>query len=114
MQHLRKMQQENVKSLEPSVEATVDYYNWCHTMFKRLVYSQPCASWYKNGNRNGPVTAQYPGSRLHWCELLRQPRYEDFRITYRSHNRFQFLGNGYTQDDVDQTNLTWYLDAPPV
>lgn len=110
MKHLQKMQNENIKSLEPTVEATVDYYNWCHTMLKRLVYSQPCASWYKNGNRIGPVTAQYPGSRLHWAELLREPRYEDFRITYLTNNKFQFLGNGYSSHDFDRTNLTWYLD----
>ncbi|KAK5327274.1 hypothetical protein LTR93_002658 [Exophiala xenobiotica] len=112
MKTLRKMQKENIKSLEPTAEAAQDYYNWCHTMFKRLVYSQPCASWYKNGNKNGPVTAQYPGSRLHWYELLDEPRYEDFRITYMSNNKFQFLGNGYTQNDLDQTNLTWFMDAP--
>ncbi len=114
MKNLKKMQKENIKSLEPSADATLDYYNWCHTMFKRLVYSQPCASWYKNGNQNGPVTAQYPGSRLHWYELLREPRYEDFRITYLSNNKFQYLGNGFTRDDLDQTNLTWFMDAPEI
>ncbi|KIW95808.1 uncharacterized protein Z519_02872 [Cladophialophora bantiana CBS 173.52] len=114
MKTLQKMQRENIKALEPTAAASRDYYNWCHTMFKRLVYSQPCASWYKNGNHNGPVTAQYPGSRLHWYELLREPRYEDFRITYITNNKFQFLGNGFTQNDVDQTNLTWFMDAPEI
>lgn len=114
MQVVSKMQREGIKAVEPRIDAAEELYNWSHTMHKRLVFSQPCASWYKNGNRLGPVTSQYPGTRLHFCETLRTPRYEDFEITYWSHNRFQYLGNGFTQDDIDGKNLTWYLDAPDI
>ena len=106
------MQKENIRPLEPTVDATVEYYNWCHTTFKRLVYSQPCASRYKNGNRIGPVTARYPSSRLHWSKLLRESKHEDFRITYLTNNKCLFLGNGFSPHDIDKTNLTWYLDEP--
>lgn len=114
MKTIAKIQRENIKSFSPKPTAALDYYNYTHTMFKRLVYSQPCASWYKNGKRIGPVTSQYPGTRLHWCELMREPRWEDFDYAYFTSNRFQFFGNGYTQDDIDQVNLTWYLDAAEI
>lgn len=42
--------------------------------------------------------------------MLENPRYEDFDITYRSLNRFQFLGNGFTRDEVEGKDLSWYLD----
>ncbi|KAK2469129.1 hypothetical protein H9L39_19227 [Fusarium oxysporum f. sp. albedinis] len=114
MKTVAKIQKESIKAFCPKPEAAVDYYNYSHAMFRRLVYSQPCASWYKNGKRIGPVTSQYPGTRLHWCELLREPRWEDFDYTYFTGNRFQFFGNGYTQEDLDQVNLTWYFDVPEI
>jgi hypothetical protein len=67
---------------------------------KRLVWSSACRSWFKNGKIHRPVTAIYP-SRLHYFEMLREVRYEDYEITYRSANRFQFMGNGYTECELD-------------
>lgn len=74
------------------------------------VWTSGCRSWYNQGREGGKVTAQYPGSLVHWRKLLERPRYEDFEITYRSRNRFQFLGNGFTREEVDGEDLSWYLD----
>ena len=42
--------------------------------------------------------------------MLENPRYEDFELTYRSKNRFQYMGNGFTLEEVDGRDLSWYLD----
>jgi hypothetical protein len=66
---------------------------------------------FKNGKMHGPVTAVWPGSRLHYFEQMRTPRYEDYNITYRTKNRFQYLGNGYTDTEVRvDGDAVWYFD----
>ena len=47
---------------------------------------------------------------MHWRELLREPRYEDYDLKYRSVNRFKFMGNGFTKDEVDGKDLAYYLE----
>jgi hypothetical protein len=74
--------------------------------------NQRCSSWFKNGNIHGPVIAIWPGSRLHWFEALKEPRYEDMIIEYLGNNRFEYLGNGYTATELDpEGNAVWYFDA---
>jgi hypothetical protein len=41
-------------------------------------------------------------------EVLTTPRYEDYEITYRSKNLWQWLGNGFSLRDVDGRDTTWY------
>ena len=77
------MQREDIVSVEPKPEAIRDFYNHTHEMMKRLVWSSACRSWFKNGKEHGPVTAIYPGSRLHFFEVMRTPRFEDFDIKYQ-------------------------------
>lgn len=50
---------------------------------------------------------------MHYFEVLSEPRYEDFVIKYRHlGNRFAYLGNGYTQAELDQdSNPVWYFDV---
>ncbi|KAI1862728.1 uncharacterized protein JN550_010065 [Neoarthrinium moseri] len=108
-----KMQTENIKSFEPKAGAIKDFYNHTHELMKRLAWSAPCRSWFKNGNIHGPVTAIYPGSRLHWFEMLRNVRWEDYEIEYRTGNRFQFMGNGFSQVECDpDADPVWYFDDP--
>jgi hypothetical protein len=74
---------------------------------------QACRSWFKNGKAQGPVTAIYPGSRLHFFEMLKTPRWEDYEIEYKSDNRFQFMGNGYTNCECSvDGDPVWYFDDP--
>lgn len=83
---------------------------------KRSVWADPCRSWYKN-RPDGPITALWPGSTLHYIECLRDLRLEDFKVQY-SGNRFSFLGNGYSQTELDDTaDWGYYIrekdDDPP-
>lgn len=80
---------------------------------RELTKTRACRSWFKNGKIHGPVTAIWPGSRLHYFETLKEPRFEDFDIRYhRNGNRFAYLGNGYTHIELDETaNPVWYFDV---
>jgi hypothetical protein len=42
--------------------------------------------------------------------MLEQPRFEDYNITYRSRNRFEFMGNGFAELEVTGGDLAWYLE----
>jgi hypothetical protein len=74
------------------------------------VWSAGCRSWYNQGRPDGKLTAQYPGSLVHWKKILEHPRFEDYDIAYRSRNRFEFMGNGFTELEVNHGDLSWYLD----
>lgn len=110
-QVIEKIQTERIKAIEPKGEAIKELYNHTHELMKRLVWSSACRSWFKNGKTHGPVTAIYPGSRLHFFEILKNVRWEDYNITYMSGNRYAFMGNGYTQTEVDPDgDPVWYFD----
>ncbi|KAJ9501902.1 hypothetical protein H2202_002864 [Exophiala xenobiotica] len=112
-QMIEKLQVENIKAFDPKPECIQDLFNHTHELMKRLSWSSACHSWFKNGKIHGPVTAIWPGSRLHYFEALDRPRYEDYNISYRSNNRYQYLGNGYTHTEIDPNgNAVWYFDDP--
>jgi hypothetical protein len=69
---------------------------------KRTVWHDPCRSWYKSLGPEGPVTALWPGSTLHYIEALQELRLEDWDVKYTG-NRFAWLGNGYSQTEIDPT-----------
>ncbi|KAL3441401.1 FAD/NAD(P)-binding domain-containing protein [Aspergillus insuetus] len=104
-------QRTSIKSISPKREAVEEAYVHTHELLKRTAWSASCSSWFKGGKKHGPVTAIWPGSRLHWFESLKEPRYEDFDIEY-SGNRFSYLGNGYTFTELhEETNAVWYFDV---
>ena len=80
-QMIEKLQTENIKAFDPKPEAVQNFYNHTHEMMKRLVWSSPCNSRFKMGKNTGPVTAIWAGSRLHYYEILKNVRYEDYNIT---------------------------------
>lgn len=135
-QMIEKMQMENIKSFEVKEDAVRDLYDHTHELMKRLVWSSrkclssqffaapsdatilliyliACRSWFKNGKIHGPVTAIYPGSRLHFFEMLKNVRWEDYKLEYKGANRFQFMGNGFTHCESSvEGDPVWYFDDP--
>lgn len=110
-QVITHMQHTSIKCLSPKREAIQDSYTHTHELLKRTAWSSSCSSWFKNGKEHGPVTAIWPGSRLHYFESLKEPRYEDFDIEYHG-NRFAYMGNGYTDTELDpKGNSVWYFDV---
>lgn len=56
------------------------------------------------------VTATFPGSALLYREMIEEIRGEDWEVEYRSGNRFGFMGNGFTEYELDEGNdLAWYV-----
>lgn len=110
---ITKYQRENLHSFSPQPRAVKDLYNHTHELMKRLVWSSACRSWFKNGATHGPVTAIYPGSRLHFFELLKDVRWEDYDLKWRTDNRFQFMGNGFSETECTvDGDPVWYFDDP--
>lgn len=68
---------------------------------------------YKNGKIDGEVWGPWPGSSLHFRQLLEEPRWEDYEIEYHHSNRFKFLGNGRTEEEMTEGDVAYFLTEPP-
>lgn len=58
------------------------------------------------------MNAVWPGSSLHYIEAIRQPRYEDYEITYlgpAKKNRWAWLGMGSVRELVEKGDVSPYL-----
>lgn len=71
-----------------------------------------CYSRYKNGTVDGPVVGPSPGSTWHFNEMLENPRFEDYKLTYLYNNRFSYLGMGRTVKEFQATDLATHLREP--
>lgn len=108
---IQKCQTEGIKAIAPSSAAVYDLYEHTQEFMPRTSWAGTCSSWFKNGTETGPVTALHPGSRIHFFHMLEKFRGEDWEYVYRSYrNRFAYLGNGFSTNEVFGTNPTWYLD----
>lgn len=104
---VEKCQLELIKAISPKVKATKDFQEHSDLLLKRMVWNQPCRSWYKGGTVDG-LPRMYPGSRAHFVQIM-QPRYEDFELTYEKDNEFFFMGNGFSTREIDGSDATWYF-----
>jgi hypothetical protein len=105
---ITKCQVENIKSLTPRMDLSKQFRQHADLFLKRTAWTSPCRSWFKQGKSDGQA-AVYPGSRLSFLELMRNPRFEDYEIEYRDENRFAFLGNGFEVREFDGRDITDYL-----
>ena len=96
-----RYQTHNIRTFAPTHEAVSDFIAHKDDFMTRSVWADPCRSWYKN-RPDGPITALWPGSTLHYIEAMMELRIEDFDIKYAG-NRFAWLGNGYSQTELDPT-----------
>jgi hypothetical protein len=108
---IRKMATENIKSVVPKSGAVDELIRYGDRIHKTLIWSGGCSSWFKRNTVNGRVTAAFAGSALLFRQLISELRPEDFEIEYRSPNRWAFLGNGFTEYELNQENdLAWYIE----
>jgi hypothetical protein len=105
---IRKAQVEGIRAMAPRWDVAEQFRQHADLFLKRTAWTSPCRSWFKQGKADGQA-AVYPGSRLHFLELLRSPRFEDFDIEYWGENRFAFLGNGFEVREFDGRDVTNYL-----
>lgn len=106
---IEKVQVEGIKSLAPKWEPSIAFRRHADLFLKRTAWTSPCRSWFKQGRVDGQA-AVWPGSRLHFLQILEQPRYEDYDIEYLdTTNMFAFLGNGFATREFDGRDITNYL-----
>lgn len=84
---------------------------------KDIPWNQDCRSWYKGNTADGKVVALWPGSTLHYIDILRDVLYEDFNVRYFG-NRFSYLENGMskleTAPDADLAQYTRSTNDAPI
>jgi hypothetical protein len=114
---IKKMATEDIKYAEPKKQVVDAFIKYSDQVHKTLVWSGGCSSWYKRGRVDGRVTALFGGSAQVFNRMLADIRAEDFDITYRTANPFRFMGNGFTEWEMDEkSDLSWYVelaDKPP-
>ncbi|RAH79614.1 dimethylaniline monooxygenase [Aspergillus japonicus CBS 114.51] len=108
LQILEKMSSEGVTSFEPKAEAVAEFFEHHRKFMPRTAWTSPCRSWFKQGTVDGEVM-MWPGSRIHFFETMKQPRWEDYHLRYTTNNRFGYLGNGFAAREFDGSDLSWYL-----
>ncbi|EXJ60491.1 hypothetical protein A1O7_04644 [Cladophialophora yegresii CBS 114405] len=105
-----KVATQNIKSITPKPEAVADFNAYSQEFLKDTVWADDCRSWYKNGKEKGTVTGTYAGSILHFKDGLENIGAEHFDITWRSKNRFAWLGNGQSLHDKDgMGDMAYYM-----
>jgi hypothetical protein len=111
-----RYQTHNITTFSPLPSAVSDFIAFKDAFMSRTVWSDACRSWYKQ-TATGPITALWPGSTLHYIEAMTELRMEDWNVEYAG-NRFAWLGNGYSQTELDDTaDWAYYIretddDAP--
>lgn len=55
----------------------------------------------------------FPASRLIFMEVMKEPRFEDYEIVYRSMNPWAFFGNGFSVRQSSGQDLSYYLGLLP-
>lgn len=101
---IRKLQKENIKSMEVQSRRVQDFQKYATEYFKRTVYLDGCSSWYRSeGGKGDRISGVWPGSALHAMETFRSPRWEDYNYVYEGEddgseevNRLAWLGNGWS------------------
>ncbi|KAF6798223.1 monooxygenase [Colletotrichum sojae] len=112
-----RYQTTNIAQFAPKEEAVRDFIEYKEWFMTKTVWAEPCRSWYKP-RADGPVVALWPGSTLHYIEAIKEVRFDDLEVKYAG-NRFAWLGNGYSQTELDETaDWAYYIrdrdDDPPL
>lgn len=112
---LGKKVRENVASFDVWPEVQEDFDRHTQDVMKNMVWTGTCRSWYKAG-QNGKITALWPGSSLHYREVLAAGRFEDFQWKYHG-NRFAYWKEGLSamelHDDPKHRDLSFYMLQQP-
>ncbi|PPJ54899.1 hypothetical protein CBER1_06033 [Cercospora berteroae] len=109
---IKKMQNENIHSWAPRQDITDSFNAHVQEWIKHTVWKEDCRSWYKN-NETGRVNAVWPGSSMHYQQVIEKPRYEDFEIKYHDKNPWAHLGMGWTPENrlgAEKADCSPYLN----
>lgn len=107
---IKKMQREHIHSFDPKQDVADQFNEHAQTWIVGTTWAdRRCRAWYKD-NATGRVNSVWPGSSLHYAEMIRSPRYEDYTIKYdNKHNMFAFMGLGFTKAQAEGGDLSPYI-----
>ncbi|CAG9978677.1 unnamed protein product [Clonostachys byssicola] len=112
---VQKISRENIKTMEVKKSALDSWVDHLDKYFPGTVHVDECTSWYKVNNQ---IIGLWPGSSLHAMQTLLHPRWEDYNYeTANTRGELEWIGNGWTYEDVKRGNLGYYVDRvdiPPV
>ncbi|KAK6364431.1 hypothetical protein LTS17_012196 [Exophiala oligosperma] len=109
---IKKMRIEHIRRLSPKPSVVADFGEHAKTYHNRTAWTDGCRSWFKQGRVDAnPIV--WPGTRLHYFDVLASPRFEDYDIQYLSGNRWGWLGNGFSTIEYSDGDLTYYLGEEP-
>lgn len=109
---IKKLATEDIKYITPKRSVVDSFMKYGDEIHKTLVWTGACKSWYKRGRVDGRVTALFGGSAHLFNRLLSDIRGEDFDITYNTANQFRFMGNGFTEFEMNkESDLSWYIEV---
>lgn len=83
---MRKISTENIKAIEVQQEAVDEIYAHFDEFHKNTVWQEECRSWFKDGKIKNRIYL-WPGSTIHFLKTIKEPRMEDYNITWRYKNR---------------------------
>ncbi|KAH7070775.1 hypothetical protein BKA63DRAFT_579477 [Paraphoma chrysanthemicola] len=106
---VRKIQRQNIKSLHPTPEAVEDFQQYKDSFVRDTVWTSDCT---KMANQMEKFGAPGRGSALHFRQSLEEPRWEDYEIKYWHPNRFEFFGDGSTEQEISGGDTSYYLSEP--
>ncbi|KAH7383532.1 hypothetical protein BKA64DRAFT_160741 [Cadophora sp. MPI-SDFR-AT-0126] len=109
VQALKKMQAEQIKSMNIKKNIQDAFNEYTQAVHKDLVWTGSCRSWYKD-NASNKVTAVWPGSSIHFMDVVKSLRCEDYEIEYVNQNPFMFMGNGISAREHGKEDLAYYLN----
>lgn len=110
---IKKIATEDIKYVTPKRSREESFTRYGDEVHKTLVWTGSCKSWYKRNKVDGRVTALFGGSAVLFHRMISEIRGEDFDIEYNSPNAFRFMGNGFTEWEMDENNdLSWYVELP--
>jgi hypothetical protein len=101
---LSKMQTQNYSSVVLKPGKAKAWQSQMLAWLDKTVWKEPCNSSFKDGTTDAALYAFHGGSRLHYFELLKLKRDEDFEwknIFSEPELEFAWLANGFLTQELD-------------
>jgi hypothetical protein len=105
---VRKLQTENYSSVCPKTELVDVWQQHALSWLDKSAWSTGCISTYKNGVKDGKLVSLHGGSRLHYFELLKTKRYEDFNwksLCPSPSLAYAWLASGFTLLETERQKM---------
>ncbi|KAM0079753.1 hypothetical protein ACKRZS_008105 [Fusarium odoratissimum] len=103
-----RLQKDRLRSVCVKQSAQGAFNQWVQSRMPEMVWSEPCASWYKDMNKK--VIVPWPGTILHYYAAADIVRWEDYDLEFDDDKqKFASFGNGITVEGFTPDRIPWLL-----